>query len=93
MKIDISELIGKIDPIRINYTDDFQKSNSGIIGSDTSNIYKDVTYKYRYGFGGYDYLPTERFEGSITRPFTNRLSRSLRLSSGVKLTRSISLTS
>ncbi|MFO7841656.1 MAG: cell surface protein SprA [Fidelibacterota bacterium] len=90
-KIDISELIGKIDPVRINYTDDFQKSNSGIISSDTSRIYKDVTYKYRYGFGGYDYLPTERFEGSITRPFTNRLSRSLRLSSGVKLTRSISL--
>ena len=90
-KIKFSDLIGRIEPVRINYSDDFRRSNNGIAGSDTGKIYKDVTYKYRYGFGGYDYLPTERFEGSINRPFSNRRSNSIKLSSGVKLTRSLTL--
>ncbi|MCF7832821.1 MAG: cell surface protein SprA [Candidatus Marinimicrobia bacterium] len=90
-KISISDLLGKIDPIRFSYTDDFNKSNNGITGSDTAKIYKDVTYKYRYGFGDYYYLPTGTFEGSIGNPFSNKLLRSLSISSGLKLTKSISL--
>ncbi|RKY54518.1 MAG: cell surface protein SprA, partial [Candidatus Neomarinimicrobiota bacterium] len=90
-KITISELLGKIDPIRMSYNDNFNKTNNGITGSDTTKIYKDVTYKYRYGLGDYYYLPTGSFEGSIGNPFSNSLSRSLSISSGIQLARSIKL--
>jgi len=90
-KITVSELLGKIDPIRMSYNDNFSKTNNGITGNDTSKIFKDVTYKYRYGLGDYYYLPTGSFEGSIGNPFANTLSRSLSISSGIQLTKSIKL--
>jgi len=90
-KITVSSLLGKIDPIRVNYTDNFSKKNNGITGSDTSKIYKNVTYKYRYGLGDYYYLPTGTFEGSIGNPFSNTLSRSLSVASAIKLAKSIKL--
>ncbi len=90
-KITMSQLLGKIDPIRMSYTENLQKTNNGITGNDTGKVYKNVTYKYRYGFGDYQYLPTNTFEGSVNRPLSNKLSRSLKLSSGLKITRSISL--
>ncbi|MCK5816864.1 MAG: hypothetical protein KAH15_02560, partial [Candidatus Marinimicrobia bacterium] len=90
-KITVSSLLGKVDPIRVNYTDNFSKKNNGITGNDTSKIYKNVTYKYRYGLGDYYYLPTGTFEGSIGNPFSNTLSRSLSVSSGIKLAKSIKL--
>ena len=89
--ITVSELLGKIDPIRMTYNDDFSKTNNGITGSDTSKIYKDVTYKYRYGFGDYYYFPTGSFEGTIGNPFSNSLGRSLSISSGVQLAKQIRL--
>ncbi len=39
-KITVSDLLGKINPIRFNYTDNLAKTNSGITGSDTIKIYK-----------------------------------------------------
>ncbi|MBN2780779.1 MAG: hypothetical protein JXR21_02310, partial [Candidatus Marinimicrobia bacterium] len=87
----VSELLDRVDAIRLNLTENFSRSNAGITGSDSSKIYKDVTYKYRYGFGGYEYLPTNYFQGSISQPLTNQLSRSFSVSSGLKFTRALSL--
>ncbi|MDZ7820708.1 MAG: hypothetical protein U5N26_02205 [Candidatus Marinimicrobia bacterium] len=70
-RISISDLLGKIDPISVNYSDEFQKSNSGIAGSDTGRIYKDVTYKYRYGFGGTTIFPRNalrEYQSTVLQP-------------------------
>jgi cell surface protein SprA len=90
-KLNVSELLGKINPIQFSYSDEFTKGNNGITGSDTSKIYKDVKYIYRYGLVDYQDLPTEAFEGSIGSPVKNSSRQSFSLSSGIKLTKEISL--
>ncbi|MEA2076821.1 MAG: cell surface protein SprA [Candidatus Marinimicrobia bacterium] len=90
-KLTVSELFGKINPIRFNYTDNLAKTNRGITGSDTIKIYKDVSYKYRYGLGDYYYLPTGTYEGSLSNPNNNDRRISFTIGSGVKLTKSITL--
>jgi hypothetical protein len=90
--ISMSELMGRINAIRFNYSDNLTKTNNGITGQDTVKIYKYVRYKYRYGFGDYFYLPTGSFEGSISNPNKNEHTQNMTISSGVRLTRSISIT-
>jgi hypothetical protein len=91
-KISVSALLDKIDPIRISYTNNYSKGNNGVSGLDSLKIYKNIAYKYRYGFDEEMFLPTNAFAGSVTTPFSNDLKRSLSLGSGVKLTRYLNLT-
>lgn len=87
----ISTLLGRVNPIKISYSNDLTKGNSGIMGSDSSKIYKDVVYKYRYGFVDYYTLPTQYFENSITSPMKNTLKESFSIASGAKLSRTLTL--
>ena len=90
-KISMTEILGKINPIRFNYSDDLGKTNNGITGSDTIKIYKDVTYKYRYGFGNYYYLPTGTFEGSLSSPNSNDRKISFTIGSGINLSKTLNI--
>lgn len=89
--ITMTSLLGRVNPIKLSYTNDLTKGNSGIMGSDSSKIYKDVVYKYRYGFVDYYTLPTQSFESSIAQPMKNTLKESFSISSGAKLTKTLSL--
>jgi len=89
--ITVSSLLDKIDPIRFGFTNNYSKGNNGISGSDSLKIYKNIDYKYRYGFDGPTFLPTNAFEGSVTTPFSNDFKRALSLGSGIKLTRYMGL--
>jgi cell surface protein SprA len=90
-KFTIPKLLDKIDPVRMNFSETFTRANSGVSGDDTLKIYKNVHYKYRYGLGEFIYLPTNAFEGSVTGPLSNTLQRSMGISSGLKLTPSLSM--
>jgi cell surface protein SprA len=87
----VSNLLAKIDPISLSYSNNFSKGNSGITGSDSTKIYKNVVYKYRYGLVDYYSLPTGSFENTILRPMTNSLKEQISIGSGIKLTKTISL--
>lgn len=89
--ITITSLLGRVNPIKLSYSNDLTKGNSGIMGSDSSKIYKDVVYKYRYGFVDYYTLPTQSFESSIAQPMKNTLKESFGISSGAKLAKTLSL--
>ena len=51
-----------------------------------------MTYKYRYGFGDYFYLPTGTFEGSLGNPNKNDHRVNFSIASGLKISKSISMT-
>jgi hypothetical protein len=89
--ITITSLLGRVNPIKFSYSNDLTKGNSGITGSDSSKIYKDVVYKYRYGFVDYYTLPTQSFESSIAQPMKNTMKEKISISSGVKLAKTLSL--
>lgn len=88
---DLGKVLDKINPIRLSYNENFGKNNNGISGNDTSFIYRNIPYKYRYSFDSYDFLPTNTFEGNITTPYSNNLKRSLSISSGIKISRYIQM--
>ena len=90
-RVSVSDLLGRVNPIRFSYTDNFNKSNGGVTGSDTVKIYKDVSYIYRYGLGDFYYLPTGTFDGSLGNPNSNDHRVNFSISSGLKLTKSITV--
>ncbi len=91
--LNISTLLGRVSPIKFSFSNNLVKGNSGVTGSDMSKIYKDVVYKYRYGFVDYYTLPTQSFDTSIVNPMTNVLKESYSISTGLQLTKTLKIRS